>query len=71
MNRSYHAATQLHEDGHHRRGNDAGVMATLRTTVLTYCVWLSSAQFALEFKAVMHDITMLLAMAQRRPNLRL
>ncbi len=43
-------ATQLHEDGHHDQGKDAGVMATLRTTVLTYCVWLSSAQFALEFR---------------------
>ena len=50
MNRSYHSATQLHEDGHHDRGKDAGVMATLRTTVLTYCVWLSSAQLALELR---------------------
>jgi hypothetical protein len=32
MNRSYRSPTQLHEDGPDYRGNDAGVMATLRTT---------------------------------------
>jgi predicted transposase YbfD/YdcC len=60
--------TQLHEDAHRDRGNGAGVMATLRTAALNLLRLSGFRSIRAGLQAVMHDITVLLAMAQRRPE---
>ncbi len=60
--------TQLHEDAHRYRGNGAGVMATLRTSALNLLRPAGFRSIRSGLQAVMHDITALLAMAQRRPE---
>ena len=60
--------TQLHEDAHRYRGNGAGVMATLRTAALNLLRLAGFQSIRSGIQAVMHDITALLAMAQRRPQ---
>jgi hypothetical protein len=59
--------TQLHEDGYRYRGNGAGVMATLRTAALNLLRLAGFRSIRSGLKAVMHDITALLAMARRQP----
>jgi len=61
--------TQLHEDAHRYRGNGAGVMATLRTAALNLLRLAGFQSIRAGLQAVMHDITALLAMARRRPEL--
>ena len=60
--------TQLHEDARRYRGNGASVMATLRTAALNLLRLAGFCSIRSELKAVMHDITALLAMARRRPE---
>ena len=61
--------TQLHEDAHRYRGNGAGVMVTLRTAALNLLRLAGFQSIRAGLQAVMHDITALLAMARRRPEL--
>ena len=60
--------TQLHEDDHRYRGNGAGAMATLRTAALNLLRLSGFQSIRAGMKAVMHDITALLAMAMRQPS---
>ena len=60
--------TQLHEDAHRYRGNGAGVMATLRTAALNLLRLAGFRSIRTGLQAVMHDITVLLAMARRQPQ---
>lgn len=60
--------TQLPEDAHHYRGNDAGTMATLRTAALNLLRLASFQSIRTGMQPVMHDITALLAMVMRRPQ---
>jgi len=60
--------TQLHEDAHRYRGNGAGVMATLRTAALNLLRLAGYRSIRTGLQAVMHDITVLLAMARRPPE---
>jgi len=60
--------TQLHEDAHRYRGNGAGVMATLRTAAMNLLRLAGFRPIRTGLRAVMHDITALLTMAQRRPE---
>ena len=57
--------TQLREDDHRYRGNGAGVMAELRTAGLNLLRLTGFGSIREDLQAVMHDITALLAMAQR------
>ena len=59
--------TQLHEDAHRYRGNGAGAMATLRTAALNLLRLGGFQSIRSGMQAVCHDITALLAMAQRQP----
>ena len=61
--------TQLREDDHRYRGNGAGVMATLRTAALNLLRLAGFSSIREGLQAVMHDITALLAMARRQPEL--
>jgi predicted transposase YbfD/YdcC len=61
--------TQFHEDAHRYRGNGAGVMATLRTAALNLLRLAGFHSIRTGLQAVMHDITALLAMARRPPEL--
>ncbi len=61
--------TQLHEDAHRYWGNGAGVMATLRTAALNLLRLAGFQSIRAGLQAVMHDITALLAVARRRPEL--
>ena len=61
--------TQLHEDAHSYRGNGAGAMATLRTAALNLLRLCGFQSFRAGVYAVMHDITALLAMARRQPEI--
>lgn len=61
--------TQLHEDKHRYRGNGAGVLATLRTAALNLLRLAGFDSIREGLHAVMHDITALLAMAMRQPQL--
>ena len=61
--------TQLREDTHRYRGNGAGVMATLRTAALNLLRLAGFRSIRTGLQAVMHDITVLLAMARRLPEL--
>ncbi len=58
--------TQLHEDGHRYRGNGAGAMATLRTAAMNLLRLAGFQSIRAGMQAVMHDITVLLAMAHRK-----
>ena len=60
--------TQLHEDAHRYRGNGAGAMATLRTAGLNLLRLAGFQSIRAGMQTVMHDITTLLAMAQRQPR---
>ena len=60
--------TQLHEDAHRYRGNGAGAMATLRTAGLNLLRLAGFQSIRAGMQTVMHDITTLLAMAQRQPK---
>lgn len=60
--------TQLHEDAHRYRGNGAGVMATLRIAALNLLRLAGFRSIRTGLQAVMHDITVLLAMARRPPE---
>jgi hypothetical protein len=60
--------TQLHEDEHRYRGNGAGVMAALRTAAMNLLRLTGFGSIREGLQAVMHDITALLAMAQRHPE---
>lgn len=60
--------TQLHEDAHRYRGNGAGAMATLRTAALNLLRLAGFQSIRAGMQAVMHDITVLLALARRRPE---
>ena len=60
--------TQLHEDAHRYRGNGAGVMETLRTAAMNLLRLSGFRSIRSGMKAVMHDITGLLAVARRRPQ---
>jgi len=60
--------TQLHEDAHRYRGNDAGAMATLRTAALNLLRLAGFRSIRSGMHAVMHDITTLLEMAGRQPK---
>ena len=59
----------LHEDDHRYRGNGAGVMAALRTAAMNLLRLTGFGSIREGLQAVMHDITALLAMAQRQPEL--
>jgi predicted transposase YbfD/YdcC len=61
--------TQFHEDKHRYRGNGAGVLATLRTAALNLLRLAGFDSIREGLHAVMHDITALLAMATRQPQL--
>ena len=61
--------TQLHEDAHRYRGNGAGAMATLRTVALNLLRLAGFRSIRSGMQAVMHDITALLSMVRRRPQL--
>ena len=60
--------TQLQEDAHRYRGNGAGAMATLRTAGLNLLRLAGFQSIRAGMQTVMHDITTLLAMAQRQPK---
>jgi predicted transposase YbfD/YdcC len=60
--------TQLHEDAHRYRGNGAGVMATLRIAAMNLLRLAGFRSIRTGLQAVMHDITVLLAMARRQPQ---
>lgn len=59
--------TQLQEDAHRYRGNGAGALATLRTAALNLLRLGDFQSIRSGMQAVCHDITALLAMAQRQP----
>jgi hypothetical protein len=61
--------TQLHEDKHRYRDNSVGVLATLRTAALNLLRLAGFNSIREGLHAVMHDITALLAMATRQPQL--
>ena len=61
--------TQLREDQHRYRGNGAGVMAALRTAALNLLRLAGFGSIREGLQAVMHDITTLLAMVRRQPEL--
>ena len=58
--------TQLREDAHRYCGNGVGVMATLRTAAMNLLRLAVFGSIGEGLKAVMHDITALLAMARRQ-----
>jgi predicted transposase YbfD/YdcC len=60
--------TQLHEDAQRYRGNGTGVMATLRTAAMNLLRLAGIRSIRTGLQAVMHDVTALLTMAQRRPE---
>ena len=62
--------TQLREDAHRYGGNGAGVMATLRTAAMNLLRLAGFGSIREGLQAVMHDITALLAMARRQPELK-
>ena len=59
--------TQLHEDAHRYRGNGAAALASLRTAALNLLRLAGFQSIRAGMQAVMHDITVLLAMARRQP----
>ena len=61
--------TQLHEDAHRYRGNGAAALATLRTAALNLLRLAGLQSIRSDIQAVMHDITALLEMAKRQPQL--
>ena len=61
--------TQLHEDDHRYKGNGAGVMASMRTAGMNLLRFAGFQSIRTGMQAVMHDITALLAMARRQPEL--
>ena len=67
---SWHWArdTQLTEDAHRYRGNGAGAMTSLRTAALVLLRLDGFQSFRSGLQAVCHDITALLAMAGRQPE---
>jgi hypothetical protein len=62
--------TQLREDAHRYGGNGAGVMATLRAAAMNLLRLAGFGSIREGLQAVMHDITALLAMARRQPELK-
>ena len=60
---------QLNEDKHRYRGNGAGAMAALRTAAMNLLRLTGFGSIWEGLQAVMHDITALLAMARRQPEL--
>ena len=64
--------THLHEDAHRYRGNGAGVIAKLRAAALNLLRLGGFQSIRAGMQVVMHDITVLLAMAmamrQRKPK---
>jgi len=69
---SWHWArdTQLKEDAHRYRGNGAGAMASLRTAALNLLRLDGFQSIRSGLQAVSHDITALLAMARRQPEVK-
>jgi len=61
--------TQLHEDDHRYKGNGAGVMASMRTAGMNLLRFAGFQSIRTGMQAVMHDITALLALARRQPEL--
>ena len=61
--------TQFQKDKHRFRGIGAGVLATLRTAALNLLRLAGFDSIRESLHAVMHDITALLAMARRQPEL--
>ena len=61
--------THLDEDTHRYRGNGTGAMATLRTAALNLLRLAGFQSIRSGMQAVMHDITALLTMARRNPQL--
>ena len=61
--------TQFWEDAHRYRGNGASVMATLRTAAMNLLRLAGFGSIREGLQAVMHDITALLAMARRQPEI--
>jgi hypothetical protein len=57
------------EDHHHYRGNGAGAMPALRTAGLNLLRLAGYDSIREGLQAVMHEITTLLAMAKRQPEL--
>lgn len=60
--------TQLREDAHRYKGNGAGAMGSLRTAALNLLRLAGFESIRTGMQAVLHDITTLLAMAQRQPQ---
>jgi len=69
---SWHWArdTQLKEDAHRYRGNGAGAMASLRTAALNLLRLDGVQSIRSGLQAVSHDITALLAMERRQPEVK-
>jgi hypothetical protein len=63
------AAALEHVLDRRRQGNGAGVMATLRTAAMNLLRLAGFRSIGADLQAVIHDITALLAMAMRRPEL--
>ena len=61
--------TQLHEDDHRLRGKGACAMATLLTAALNLLRVAGFQSIGAGRQAEMHDITALLEMAMRQPEL--
>ncbi|MBD1193100.1 MAG: ISAs1 family transposase [Vulcanococcus sp. Clear-D1] len=62
--------TQFREDAHRYRGNGAGAMATLRTAAMNLLRLAGFGSIREGLQAVMHNITALLALARRQPELK-
>jgi len=60
--------TQLHEESHRYRGNGAAAIDTLRTAAMNLLRLAGVQSNLASLQAVMHDIKVLLAMAQRQPQ---
>ena len=60
--------TQLRDDAHRYKGNGAGAMGSLRTAPLNLLRLVGYESIPTGMKVVMHDITTLLALAQRQPQ---
>jgi hypothetical protein len=62
-------STQLHEGAHRYRGDGASVVSTLRNAALNLLRLGGFRSIRTGLQAVMHDITALLAVARRQPEL--
>jgi hypothetical protein len=60
--------TKLREDAHHYQGNDAGIMAKVRSAALNLLRLAGFGSIREGLQALMHDIAALLAMTRRQPE---